>query len=60
MEMKLGGEWGTICDAYWDNKDAKVLCQQLGYQDGEAFSGAKFGPGNGTVWISEIQCNGEL
>ncbi|XP_041375843.1 deleted in malignant brain tumors 1 protein-like [Gigantopelta aegis] len=60
VEVYLQGpnQWGTVCDSLWNDRDATVVCRQMGYSEGTALRGAAFGPGTGPVWLSSLSCNG--
>ena len=64
VEVNFHGRRGTVCDDYWDYRDARVVCRMLGYSDGTALlgpgvtGGHSFGEGTGEVLLDEVQCSG--
>ncbi|KAG5853566.1 hypothetical protein ANANG_G00027370, partial [Anguilla anguilla] len=59
VEMYHGSSWGTVCDADFDQRDAEVVCRELGCGVPKELRGAAaFGQGAGQVWAEEIQCSG--
>eukprot|EP00731_Ephydatia_muelleri_P015094 Em0008g814a len=46
-------QWGAVCNTYWTDADAKVVCGQLGYTDGQALSGSYYGAGSASIYWSD-------
>ncbi|NXS01943.1 NETR protein, partial [Oxylabes madagascariensis] len=59
VEIFINGQWGTICDDGWSDKDAAVVCRQLGYKGpARARTMAYFGEGKGPIHVDNVKCTG--
>ena len=58
VEICHNNMWGTICDDGWDDREATVVCKQLGYETYERrfLGGHDFGEGNGPIWLANLRC----
>ena len=41
VEVCIGGYWSSICDTFWDSRNADVVCKQVGFA-----TVGKYGLGN--------------
>ncbi len=59
VEIFYNGQWGTICDDYWNIQDAEVVCRELGYHYAiRALPGYLVPDGTGQIWLDNVGCNG--
>ncbi|XP_029473789.1 deleted in malignant brain tumors 1 protein-like isoform X2 [Rhinatrema bivittatum] len=59
VEVLHNDQWGRVCGHNWELQDAQVVCSIL--QCGHALSAvgsAHFGPGSGTFWLEDVNCDG--
>ena len=60
VEVCVNNAWGTVCDDFWDNTDASVVCRQAGFSDRNATarSFAFFGQGTDPIVLDDVRCTG--
>ncbi|CAH1779948.1 unnamed protein product, partial [Owenia fusiformis] len=58
LEVYYNNAWGTVCDDYFDDIDAKVACKHLGMSYEGATFKAYLGGGTGDIWLDDMGCVG--
>ncbi|XP_055737093.1 neurotrypsin-like isoform X1 [Salvelinus fontinalis] len=60
VEVYLNGQWGAVCDSHWTDRDASVICRQLGLGEiGTALQQSRFGSGSGLFHYERLSCRGD-
>ena len=56
VEIKMNGEWGTVCDTGFDAREGNIICRNLGYGTVKYIAGrAGYGRGVGRIHLTELK-----
>ncbi|KAL4223332.1 scavenger receptor [Mactra antiquata] len=59
LEVFHNGQWGTVCDTNFDDRDAMVVCRMLSYTGiAKAYHSATHGEGTLPILLDSVDCSG--
>jgi hypothetical protein len=60
VEVCVSGIWGSVCDDYWDQADARVACRKVGYPvpNPTVYTNAAFGQATLPIVMDDVLCSG--
>ena len=58
FDVPENARWGVICADYWNIRNARVVCRQLGYPDAVG-ADRRYGRGTRPIWLDDVWCQGD-
>ena len=59
LEVMHNGRWGTVCDDYFGQNDARVACRQLGWSEPSGNYQYDATGGSGSIVMDNLDCGGD-
>ncbi|KAM9376162.1 scavenger receptor cysteine-rich type 1 protein M130-like [Pholidichthys leucotaenia] len=59
LEVKFNQSWSSVCEAGFDQQDAKVVCREVGCGPPSVLQGVLYGDMKAPMWTKKFQCKGD-